>query len=94
VAKHLPGKVARAVSDFLTIGGLTKLVEHEMEKRIIARHGLVKLDALLSLTARLKNQIRDSLLPDQKHNIEVLEGFISRLRKDLENSDMETGRDA
>lgn len=44
MAKHLPGKVARLISDFLTIGELTKLIEHEMEKRIVARHGLVKLE--------------------------------------------------
>lgn len=94
MAKHLPGKVARLISDFLTIGELTKLIEHEMEKRIVARHGLVKLDALLNLIARLKNKIRDALPPAQKKDVDSLEGFIKRLRKDLENSDMETGRDA
>jgi hypothetical protein len=94
VAKHLPGKVARAISDFLTIGELTKLIEHEMEKRIVARHGLVKLDALLNLIARLKNEIRDATPPGQKKDVDSLERLIGRLRKDLENSDMETGRDA
>jgi hypothetical protein len=94
MAKHLPGKIARLISDFLTIGELTKLIEHEMEKRIVARHGLVKLDALLKLIARLKNEIRDALPPSQKKDVDSLEGFIKRLRKDLENSDMETGRDA
>ena len=66
MAKHLPGKVARIISDFLTIGELTKLIEHEMEKRVVARHGLVKLDALLNLVARLKNEFRDTLPPGQK----------------------------
>lgn len=94
MAKHLPGKVARAIGDFLTIGELTKLIEHEMEKRIVARHGLVKLDALLNLIARLKNEIRDALPQDQRRDVDPLEGLIRRLRKDLENSDMETGRDA
>ncbi len=65
-----------------------------MEKRIIARHGLVKLDALLNLIARLKNEIRDALPPGQKKKVDPLEGFVKRLRQDLENSDMETGRDA
>jgi hypothetical protein len=94
MAKHLPGKVARAIGDFLTIGDLTKLIEHEMEKRIVARHGLVKLDALLNLVARLKNEIRDALPPGQKKAVDQLEALIRRLRNDLANSDMETGRDA
>jgi hypothetical protein len=94
MAKHLPGKVARVIGDFLTIGELTKLVEHEMEKRIVARHGLVKLNALVNLIARLKNEVRDGLSPSKKKDVNELERLIGRLRKDLENSDMETGRDA
>lgn len=94
MARHLPGKVARVIGDFLTIGELTKLIEHEMEKRIVARHGLVKLDALLTLIARLKNEVRDALPPSKKKDVDPLEALIRRLRKDLENSDMETGRDA
>ena len=94
MAKHLPGKIARLISDFLTIGELIKLIEHEMEKRIVARHGLVKLDALLNLLARLKNEIRKALPPSDKRQIQALEKFIGRLRKDLKNSNMETGRDA
>ncbi|MEY9357833.1 hypothetical protein ABH994_000554 [Bradyrhizobium yuanmingense] len=94
MAKHLAGKVARLISDFLTIGELTRFIEHEMEKRIVARHGLVKLDSLLNLIARLKNEIRDALAPREKKEVQVLEGLIQRLRNDLENSDMETGRDA
>lgn len=94
MARHLPGKIARLISDFLTIGKLTTLIEHQMEKRIVARHGLVKLDALLNLIARLKNNIRDALPPNQKKAVEPLEMLIARLRNDLEKSDMATGRDA
>jgi hypothetical protein len=94
MARHLAGKVARLISDFLTIGELTTLIEHEMEKRIVARHGLVKLDALLNLVARLKNDIRDVIPPMQKKAVRQLEDLIARLRKDLEKSDMATGRDA
>lgn len=94
MAQHLPGKVARLISDFLTIGELTTLIEHEMEKRIVARHGLVKLDALLTLVARLKNEVRDALPPTQKKVVGPLEDLIARLRKDLEKSAMATGRDA
>lgn len=94
MARHLSGKVARLISDFLTIGELTKLIEHEMEKRIVARHGLVKLEALLNLLARLKNDIRDALPPVEKKAVEPLEALIARLRRDLDKSDMATGRDA
>lgn len=65
-----------------------------MEKRIIARHALVKLDALLNLLARLKNEIRSALPQVQKQDVAQLEAFIARLRNDLENSALETGRDA
>ncbi|KAA0070012.1 hypothetical protein [Tardiphaga sp. P9-11] len=94
MALHLAGKVARLISDFLTIGELANLIEHQMEKRIIARHGLVKLDALLGLVARLKNEIRGSLPPNRTREITSLERLIARLRKDMENSDLSTGRDA
>ena len=94
MAKHLAGKVARAIGDFITIGALIKLVDHEMEKRIVARHGLVKLDALLKLSAQLKNEIKNSLPVKQKQAVKNLEALIARLRKDLEKSDLEMGRDA
>lgn len=94
MALHLPGKVARLISDFLTIGDLAELIEHQMEKRIIARHGLVKLDALLSLAARLKNEIRASLPSDRRREIAELERLIARLRKDIEARELSTGRDA
>jgi hypothetical protein len=93
-ARHLPGKVSRIISDFLTVGDLIRLIDHEMEKRIVARHGLVKLDALLNLIARLKNEIRNNLPADRKKDTNALEALIRRLRSDLENSDLETGRDA
>ncbi|MBX9926520.1 MAG: hypothetical protein K2Y05_09190 [Hyphomicrobiaceae bacterium] len=94
MAKHLPGKTARLISDFLTIGRLVDVIEHELEKRIVARHGLVKLDALLNLVARLKNEVLACLPLKSKREIKLLEKYIDRLRKDLADSDMETGRDA
>jgi hypothetical protein len=48
----------------------------------------------LNLVARLKNEIRDAFPSGQKKDVDPLEGLIKRLRNDLENSDMETGRDA
>ncbi|RVG74063.1 hypothetical protein [Sinorhizobium meliloti] len=65
-----------------------------MEKRIVARHALVKLDALLQLGSRLKNEIRSSLLPREKKNVDVLEKLLARLRLDLVKSHLTIGRDA
>lgn len=94
MAKHLPGKTARIISDFLTIGRLVDLIEHELEKRIVARHGLVKLDALLTIVARLKNEVLGCLPQTSRRDIRPLETYVDRLRKDLADSEMETGRDA
>lgn len=78
----------------MTIGELIDLIDHEMEKRIIARHGLVKLDALVTLLARLKNDIRSQLPQKQKSDVDEIETLIKRLRNDLAGSALETGRDA
>lgn len=94
MAKHLPGKVARLLSDFFTIGELIRLIEHEMEKRIVARHALVKLDALLNLGGRLKNEFRGAFPANRRKEVENLEGLLARLRTDLSDSHLEVGRDA
>ncbi len=94
MSKHLPGKVAKLIGDFRTLGSLVDLIEHEMEKRIVARHALVKLDALLKLVARYKNELRTSLHKGRSAPVANLEALISRLRRDYEGSDMETARDA
>ncbi|MCZ4093589.1 hypothetical protein [Sinorhizobium psoraleae] len=94
MAKHLPGKVARVISDLLTVGELIRLIEHEMEKRIVARHALIKLDALLQLGSRLKNEIRSSLAAREKKNVDFLEKLLARLRLDLDKSHLIIGRDA
>jgi hypothetical protein len=94
MALHLPGKISRLISDFLTIERLADLIEHELEKRVVARHGLVKLDSLLELLARLKNEMRQALPANQRGRVADLERMIARLRKDYTGSDMEAGRDA
>jgi hypothetical protein len=82
MALHLPGKVSRLISDFLTIERLADLIEHELEKRVVARHGLVKLDSLLELLPRLKNEMRQALPANQRGRVADLERMIARLRKD------------
>lgn len=91
MAKHLSGKTSRLISDFLTIGALTTLIPHEMEKRIVARHGLIKIDALLRIAPQYKNELRARL---GRPAVLPLERMISRLRKDYEGSNLKVGRDA
>lgn len=94
MARHLLGKVSRLIGDFNTIVQLTSLIEHELEKRIVARQGLVKLDALLSLLPRLKNEIRQERHSGSHAAVQRLTDQISRLRIDYSGGDLETGRDA
>ena len=93
MAKHLSGKTSRLISDFLTIVELTDFIEHEMEKRIVARHGLVKIDAILKIAPRLKNEVK-SRIPNGTVAVRQLESLLSRLRNDYEGSGLEIGRDA
>ncbi len=94
MAKHLAQKVARLIGDFRTIDVLVQLIEHEMEKRIVARHALVKLDALLLLLPQLKNEIRLAHFGGRKKSVEELTRRIERLRHDYEGSVMQATRDA
>ncbi|MEN5146387.1 hypothetical protein [Brevundimonas diminuta] len=94
MSRHLPGKISRLIGDFATICDLVGLIEHELEKRILARHGLAKLDALLQLLPRLKNEIRLAQFDGQSGPVAELTRLIARLRRDYVGSDMETGRDA
>lgn len=94
MAQHLAGKVARLIGDFRTINALVNLSEHEMEKRIIARHGLVKLDALLNLLPRYKNEIRKQDYAGVSAPVQHLEDLITRLRNDYHAGELEVGRDA
>ena len=91
MAKHLSGKASRLISDFLTVDALTTLIPHEMEKRIVARHGLIKLDAILNIAPRFKNELRSKL---GAAAVVPLEKLIARLRRDYEGSNLEVGRDA
>jgi hypothetical protein len=91
MAIHLPGKTARLISDFLTIDALAALIPHEMEKRIVARHGLIKLDALLSIAPRYKNELRARLGATA---VAPLNEQIARLRNDYVDSSLNIGRDA
>lgn len=89
--QHLPEKISRTIGDFYQIDALVAAIEHQLEKRMVARHGTVKLDALVPLLARYKNVLKAQVgLGAVAH----LNSLIARLRKDLEGSPFEVGRDA
>lgn len=94
MARHLPGKVARLIGDFRTVHALVGLIEHELEKRMVARHGWVKLDSLVKLLPRLKNEIRNALPPQQKNTVIGLEQLIARLSRDVTGGPIAEVRDA
>lgn len=93
MSKDLPEKIARLIDDFATLSGLTELIEHEMEKRIVARHALVKIEGILLLLARYKNAIRINKFAGSPRPVQQLDALIARLRNDYQGSVMETGRD-
>jgi hypothetical protein len=93
MSQDLPQKVARMIGDFRGIHAIVGLIEHEMEKRIVARHAWVKLDALLELLGRLKNEYRRKFLNNNGNKVRPLESLIARLRKDLDNSPIIALRD-
>lgn len=91
MARHLPGKVSRLIGDIRTLIALCELIEHELEKRIVARHIVVKLDAFLKLAPRYKNELKRSHEPQ---TLRTLEDRLRRLREDYEYSDLPVIRDA
>ena len=94
MARHLPGKVARLIGDFRTIHALVNLIEHELEKRMVARLGWVKLDSLVELLPRLKNEIRVALPAHEKCKVKHLEELITKLRNDVTSGPIAKVRDA
>lgn len=91
---HLPGKVSRLIGDLRTIFALVDCIEHDMEKRIVARHVLVKIDALLLRLPELKNEIRDALPQPRRRAVAPLEALIKRLRNDYGGTELSLVRDA
>ena len=85
LATDLRIKTARLISDFNAVLELANFIEHELEKRIIARHGLTKVESLLSIASTYKNDIKRSLPPDQKGKVSKLESMLATLRNDIDS---------
>jgi hypothetical protein len=58
-------KTARLISDFRAVFKLVEFIEHELEKRIVARLGLIKVEALIALAGAYKNEIKRNLGPSR-----------------------------
>ena len=84
MATDLRIKLARLIGDFNAVLTLVSFIEHELEKRIIARHGLIKVESLLSIASMYKNDIKRALPPDQKGKIVKLESMLATLRNDVD----------
>ncbi len=77
-------KVTRLISDFRAVLALTEFIEHELEKRIIARLGLIKIEALIAIAGTYKNEIRRNLGVRGRTAVTNLETLVTRLRTDVD----------
>lgn len=78
----IPAKVARLIEDFWAITELVQYIEHELEKRIVARLGLFKMDALSKLLPPYKNDLRSRYHGHAK--VGELQRLVTQLRIDHE----------
>ena len=76
----IPPKIARLIGDFWAVAELTNYIEHELERRIVARLGLLKIDALSNLILVYKNNLRSRY--HGHATMSELEPLVARLRID------------
>ena len=79
-------KISRLIGDFKAVLYLIDTIEHELEKRIIARTGLIKLEALISIVGAYKNQRKLSTPAPNPTLISSIEDKIRNLRKDIDGA--------
>ncbi|MEH2485876.1 hypothetical protein [Bradyrhizobium sp. AZCC 2230] len=84
MAVDLNLKVARLIADFRSTLALIDFIQHELEKRIVARLGLIKIEALISLAGTYKNEVKRSLGPSGAAAVQALEVLLAQLRKDVD----------
>ena len=76
----IPAKVARLIGDFWAVSELANYIQHELEKRIVARLGLFKIDALSNLLPVYKNDLRSRYRGHGR--IGELQSLVDQLRVD------------
>ncbi len=79
---EIPAKIARLIGDFWAVAELVKYIEHELEKRIVARLGLFKIDALSNLLPVYKNDLK--LRCRRCAKVRELQRLVYQLRTDHE----------
>jgi|GEM_PF-4275233 len=72
---------------------LVGFIPYELEKRIVARLGLIKVEALYSLLGAYKNELRRGTDGTRSNEIDELERLINRLKIDVD-SGIRTARNA
>src|SRR5262245_22894891 len=80
----LAKKAAHLARDFRATLQFVEFIPYELEKRIIARLGLVKIEALHSIVGAYKNKLKRSACGGRGNEIAELERLIDRLRTDIE----------
>jgi hypothetical protein len=84
MAIDLAKKVAHLARDFRATLQLVEFIPYELEKRIVARLGLVKVEALHSIVGTYKNELKRSVGETRGKEIAELERLIDRLRTDID----------
>ena len=79
-------KLSRLIGDFKAVLYLIDTIEHELEKRIVARAGLIKLEAFVSLAGAYKNELKSSSPATHSSLISSVEDKLQNLRKDIDGA--------
>jgi len=85
MATDLSIKVGHLIRDFVAVRHLAEFIEHELEKRVVARLGLVKIEALNAIAGAYKNEIKRTAAPDKAAAIKHVEQLLTHLRVDVES---------
>lgn len=81
----LSQKVAHLCRDFRAVLAFVEFIPYELEKRIVARLGLVKIEALASIAGAFKNELKRSVGATKAAEVAHLETLLTQLRKDVDD---------
>lgn len=79
----LPQKIAHLCRDFRATLAFVEFIPYELEKRIVARLGLVKIEALASIAGTFKNELKRVYRATKPTEIAHLETLLTQLRRDV-----------
>jgi len=84
MAIDLAKKVAHLARDFRETLQLVEFIPYELEKRIVARLGLVKIEALHGILGAYKNELRRAASGTRNYEIAELERLITKMKTDVD----------